>query len=202
MEHETKLKLRVAGGGAAVAVIGVGSLLLVGHLSQLQAYDLLKTLLPTTRFLCSAVMTATATVLALMVTMISLSYSTEPTLKDLHYRRIQRIALLDALAFIGAMLLLLFIMIPMEEQAVIPYGWYSVVYYGVVVSAAVLGGMVASVMIMLYTETKELIRVIGLEKVEESPLAEADGSEDDGSVDDGPDNDDPDDDDPEDDEET
>ncbi|MFB6352241.1 MAG: hypothetical protein ABEN55_23135 [Bradymonadaceae bacterium] len=178
MEHDTKLKLRVTAGGGAVAIIGIGSLLLVGHLSQMQAFDLLKTMLPTTRFLCSGIMTATATVLALMVTLISLSYSTEPSLRDLHYKRIQRIAMLDAIAFTGALLLLLFIMIPMEEAAVIPYAWYSFVYYGVVLVASTLGGMVVSVMMLLYTETKELIRVIGLEKRKESPLVDEEEVED------------------------
>jgi len=170
VKHETKYKLRIGIASAAVAVIGVGSAALVGKISQLQAFDLLKTILPTTRFFCSALMTGTSTILALMVTLVSLSRSSPAELSDEHYRRIQRLAMLDSMAFVGALLLLLFVMIPMEDAEVLPGGWYRVIYYTVMGVSAVLGGLVVSVVMMLYSETKQLIRIIGLDK--ESPLAE------------------------------
>ena len=173
MEHRTKFKLRVAAGGAAVALVGIGSVLIVGEISQLEAFELLKAMLPTTRFFCSAVLTSTATILALMVTLISLSSSTSTELKAEHYQRIRRIATLDAIAFAGGMLLLLFIMIPMEESEVLSYGWYRFIYYGVLAASALLGGLVVSVVIMLYSETKLLIRTIGLEH-QPSPLEKPD----------------------------
>ncbi len=181
MDHYTKYKLRVAAGGAATAVIGIGSVLIVGYISQLQALDLLRTMLPTTRFLCSAVMTGTASILALMVTLLSLSRTSETDFKALHYRRIRRIAFVDSLAFVGALLLLLFIMIPMEESEVIPLEWYRFVYYGVLAAAAILGGMVVSVVMMLYTETKQLIGALALD--ESPPLVhDDDESGDEGSA--------------------
>ena len=175
MEHETKFKLRIAAGGAAVGLVGIGSVVIVGEVSQLEAFELLKAMLPTTRFFCSAVLTSTATILALMVTLISLSSSTSTELKAEHYRRIQRIATLDSIAFAGGMLLLLFIMIPMEESEVLSYGWYRFIYYGVLGAAATLGGLVVSVVMMLYSETRQLIRVIGLDL--ESPLAKIEEEE-------------------------
>lgn len=175
MEHETKFKLRVAAGGTLVASVAVGAVFIIGEVSQLEAYDLLKTTLPTTRFFCSAVLTGTATILALMVTLVSLSSSAAVELKAQHYRRIQRIAMLDAIAFAGAMALLLFIMIPMEEAEVLPLGWYRIIYYVVLGAAAVLGALVVSVMMMLYSQTRQLIRAIGLEQ--SSPLVKEEDGE-------------------------
>jgi hypothetical protein len=94
-------------GGAIALVVTFGGAWAVGETSGAEARALLNGMLPTTRFLCSGVMTASATTLALMLTLLSLSANTSSKLKQDHYERVRQIALLDAIAFIAATCVLL-----------------------------------------------------------------------------------------------
>lgn len=58
-------------GGAFTALFAVGVMSLVGRVGDYQARRLLEATIPTIRFLSSSVMTASATVLALMLTMLA-----------------------------------------------------------------------------------------------------------------------------------
>lgn len=169
MRHRTKFRLRVVAGSLAVVSIGIGAVLVVGRVGTWEAFALLTAMIPTARFFCSAVMTGTATVLALMVTLVTLSTNATPDLKAAHYRRVQTIALVDSLAFTGALLLQFFLMIPLEEPDVLPIGWNRVMYYGILAWVALLAVLMVSVVMMLYSETKQIIRVVGLDG--SSPLS-------------------------------
>lgn len=147
-------------GGLVTALVMAGIVVFVGAAGGAQARHLLEATLPTTRFLCSSVMTAAATTLALMLTMLSVSASVDARLKEEHYRRIRQIALVDVVAFVGATVLLVTLVIPFGEDIEVPSAWYTGIYYVVTLLSALLGGVLVAVMIMLYTAVRDLIGVI------------------------------------------
>lgn len=135
-------------GGAIAAVVAALAAGTTGVASGAEARALLQTIVPTIRFLTSAVITASATIMALMLTILSLSSSAEARFEDQHYRRVQLIGTLSAVAIAGGVVLLLFISIPTDESEVLS-GWYEPIYYGIVVVSSVLGGMQVAVVLML-----------------------------------------------------
>lgn len=143
----TDLPKALVGGGiaAVVAALAVGT---TGVASGAEARSLLQTIVPTIRFLTTAVITASATIMALMLTILSLSHSAEPRFEDRHYRRVQLIGTLSAVAIGGGVVLLLFLSIPTGESEVLS-AWYEPIYYGIIVMSSALGGLQVAVVLML-----------------------------------------------------
>lgn len=137
----------LAGGGIAalVTALAVGT---TGFVSGAEARALLQTIVPTIRFLTTAIITASATIMALMLTILSLSHSADAEFEDQHFRRVQLIGTVSAFAIGGGVILLLFLSIPTDESEVLS-GWYQPIYYGIVVMSSGLGGMQVAVVLML-----------------------------------------------------
>lgn len=172
------LRVAVLGGalGAAVALAGG---YVVGTVSGLEAVALIETSLPTTRFLASSTMTASATILALMLTLLSLSHSTEYRMRDVHYRRVEHVALADTVAFVASTVFLLLLNIPIEETENVPTHLYDRIYYGMIVTASAVGGLLIAVVLMLYQTVRDVIETIRSDDpgllAEESEGADDDG---------------------------
>lgn len=147
-------------GGALGAGVALAGGYVVGTVSGLEAVVLIETSLPTTRFLASSTMTASATILALMLTLLSLSHSTEYRMRDVHYRRVKHVALADTVAFVASAVFLLLLNIPIEETENVPTRLYSNIYYGMVISASVVGGLLIAVVLMLYQTVRDVIETI------------------------------------------
>ena len=60
----------------------------MGNVGNAEARRLLEATIPTSRLFCSAILTVSATVLALMLTMVGLGRSADAGLSDAHYHRI------------------------------------------------------------------------------------------------------------------
>jgi len=160
--HQVRSDLRVAliGGGIAALVLTVVEFS-VGRTNSWEAKALLDAALPTIRFLCSSLMTAAATTLALMLTLLSLSAGTDREIKGAHFERIRLIAFVDVVAFIGATLLLSMLVVPFGEASDIPSRWYEGIYYTVTVSSSLLSGLVVAVMLLLYAAVRDMIDTVG-----------------------------------------
>lgn len=156
-------------GGVLAVFISLAGAWMVGRLHGAEGLLLLQAMLPTTRFLCSSVMTATATILALMLTLLGLSTSAASQIHPSHYKRVQQIALLDMIAFVGATLFLLALNIPVEESDSLTTDWYNYAYYSVLVYSSVLGGVLISIVLMLYAAIRDMISVVALQR-EDHPL--------------------------------
>lgn len=150
------MKWTVAGGAfAAVILFLVGSA--VGVVSQQEARHLLQGAIPTIRFLTSSVLAAGATILALMLTLISLTEATELDFKPSHFRRLELISLMNAVAIILSVMLLAFLSVPLEESDG-PLGEiYHVIYYLVMVGASLLGGIMVTIVLMLHNAVRGLV---------------------------------------------
>ena len=151
------------GCGAVVALVAAVLTFVVGRVGGLEAEALLEASLPTIRFLCSSVMTASATTLALLLTLLSLSASADQKLKPEFYRAIQTVALLAVIAFIGASVLLLTLAVPFGEEVEVPATWYVVLYYATTLMAALVVGVLVSVLLSLYQIVGDLISTFWLD---------------------------------------
>lgn len=173
---EVKVDLRKAilGGVIAALVSAVGSWA-VGNVHGSEGLVLLEAMLPTTRFLCSSVMTASATVLALMLTLLSLSTGSSNRFDASHYQRVRQIALIDAIAFVAATVFLLVLNIPLEESDNIATAWYSTAYYVVLGASSLLGGLLVAAILMLYDAVRDMIQVVGI-KGQDHPLVKAESA--------------------------
>ena len=154
-------------GGAVAAGLMATLLLVVGQVSAWQAEVLLSATLPTTRFLCSSVMTVSATILALMLTVIGISRGTDHPIQASFYRRIQQVALLDVITFVASTILLLGLVVPFGEDLEMPQGWYVTIYYVVTIGSALIGGLLVSVVLMLYGAVHDVVMLFWSD---ESPL--------------------------------
>lgn len=171
VDVEVDLRKAIVGGALATSVVLAGTFA-AGRISGAEGRILLQAMLPSVRFLCSATVTASSTILALMLTLLGLSYETTSQIKPAHYKRIKQIALVDAIAFVTAALLLLLIIVPLEETEAVPSGWYSTMYYIAIVMSSVLGGLIISVILMLYDAVTDIIDVVGI-GTEENPIVSA-----------------------------
>lgn len=164
------MTLAVTGGVLTSCVIMLGTLI-VGGVSGFEADVLLESMLDTARFLFSAVITASATILALMLTLLSVSFNTESRLKPGHYHRVNQIALFDTVAFVTAMVFLLFLVVPLTESGNAPATFYQIYYYAVLAGSAVQGGLVVTIVLMLYTTVRDMIVIFGFGD-EDHPLVD------------------------------
>jgi|GEM_PF-1417774 len=162
-------------GGALAAAVSVAGAWAVGRVSGAEGLVLLEAMLPTTRFLCSAVMTASATMLALMLTLIGLSANSSSRFHPSHYERIRQIALVDAIAFVAGTVFLLVLNIPLEESDKFSATWYSTAYYVVLIGSSLLGGLLITAVLMLYDTVRDIIQIFGL-KDDDHPLLQTESS--------------------------
>lgn len=147
-------------GGVLATLVAFGGGHAVGSISGFEAVRLLEASLPTARFLASGVMAVAATILALMLTLLSLSYGTDFRLRTVHYRRIKMIALVDTVGFVVSTVFLLLLIIPLEQTENIDVGWYGEIYYAVLGISAVMGGLLITVVLMLYHTVRDVIDTI------------------------------------------
>lgn len=158
--HSAPTGLLTAAVGAAIAIaVMVTGMVLVGQVSGVEARVMLEAMLPTTRFLCSAVMAASATILALMLTMVSIGATVDVQLKDTYYLRIRQIALIATGTFIAATALLCFHSVPFSESDSASGDVYRWMYYILLGSSAALGGTLVAVALMLYFAVRDVVRL-------------------------------------------
>ncbi len=145
-------------GGIASAVIVFVGMVVVGTASAFEARRLLDAVLPTVRFAASAYIAGGATILALMLTLVTFSISHDMEFRESHYRRIREIARLTTAVIVVSVMLLMFLSFPLGE-ADVNRGWYLWVYYAVLLGGAGTGGLFISVILMLFYAVRGLIGV-------------------------------------------
>lgn len=133
---------------------------LTGQISDYEARVLIENAMPSVRFLTSAVMTVTATILALMLTLISFSHSVDSEITGTFYQRIKLASLVTTGTFIFATALLVLCSVPISQSDSVPASWYDIIYYTLITFAALLAGVLVSVAIMLYYTIRNLISLV------------------------------------------
>lgn len=149
------------GGILAALFTGIGAYVL-GNVSGYEAKILIKASLPGTNTLFNTVALASATILALLLTLLSVSSSAENKLKDVHYKQVMRIARLDTYVFVVSIIAFQLFNIPITEAENVPSSWYANIYYSSLGISALLSGALITVVIMLYNAVVNIIKIVGL----------------------------------------
>ncbi len=148
------------GGVVAGGVALVGQMLVGSVYNGVEAHDLLQALIPSAHSLGGAVVQASATILALMLTLLGLSRKEIEDLEPGFFHRISQIALLSSIALASAILLLLFLSIPLQQSKTLPVNWFQTIYYALIVIMAGIAGLVVAIVIMLYNAIQSIIRAV------------------------------------------
>jgi|TARA_R110002012_G_scaffold212146_1_gene383143 membrane-associated HD superfamily phosphohydrolase len=165
------------GGIIATVFIGFGAYAL-GNISGYEAKSLIQSSLPGMNTLCNTIVLASATILTLLLTLLSISSSTKSKLTEDHYKHVLLIAKIDTVVFVAAMIVFQLMNIPVTEADNVPNSWYSIIYYISLALSAILSGGLVSVVLMLYNTVVSIIRIVGLGEIDH-PLVYKDKNEDD-----------------------
>lgn len=162
-------------GGSAITLIGLTVAILIGEINTYEAKHFMHEQQNNINMLCNTIILSSATILALLFTVLGLSTGTEITLKKAFYSRIKQVALFDTLCFVITMCVFLSLNFPVEKAGDIPTIYYQVIYYVTAVSASLIGGMIVSVILLLYYTINDLIHILGFGS--EHPMADVERKE-------------------------
>lgn len=147
-------------GGLLTGTIAVGAQLVVGLVySDTQALQLLDSLIEAARSLTMGIVTASATILALMLTILSISSTADHQLQSSFYRRVRNIARFNTIALVASTLMLLLFNFPIEEGQSLPPNWFRIVYYGLVAALAGITGLFVGTVLMLFETVEGIINI-------------------------------------------
>jgi heme A synthase len=129
--------------------------------------------MPRVRSFCGTVTILLGNVLALMLTLLSMSRGADVELKWAHYQRVKQIAFIDAVTLIAAVLIYLVLNFPLADADAAQQAgytrWYAGVYYVVLALVSLLGGALISVVLMLYNTVRDIIQALGPDR-DENPF--------------------------------
>lgn len=155
------------------ALVALAGQWFVGQVySGTEARNLVDALVPAARSVDSSVVAASGTILALMLTMLSLTSQASTTFDRVFYRRIRLIGFLSTLALSAGILLLLFLSIPVQESKDVPGSWFSAVYYVLMAVTAGLAGLLVAIVLMLFNAMTSLIQLLSPTKPSETAPTE------------------------------
>jgi hypothetical protein len=154
-------KKAIMGGILSLGIIVTGTLLL-GKLSGYEAKTLIQHSLSGMHTLCNTVALASATILALLLTLLGISSGSKSKLKKQHYIDVLQIAKLDTAVFIASVTAFLIFNLPITESENVPENWFKFVYYISLSISSILSSSLIVVVIMLYNTIVNIITIIGL----------------------------------------
>jgi hypothetical protein len=161
METSRYTKRAILGGTIALLVLMLGSIL-IGKLSGYEAKVLIKSSLDGMNTLCNTIALASATILALLLTLLGLSSGTKSQLNKDHYHHVLQIAKLDTAVFIAAIVTFLIFNLPITESDNVPPNWFNTLYYLSLGVSSILSATLIVVVLMLYNTVVDIIKIVGL----------------------------------------
>ena len=153
------LKRAAFGGSISFIVILAGGWL-AGFASGSEAFDLFQTTLPSTRSFAGTLSLALGNILALMLTLLSLSASMDIDIKWVHYQRVRQIAWIVTVTLIVTILVYLLLNIPIRESDKQLMQWYTAIYYATLTFSALLGGAFITIVLLLYNTIRDMIGML------------------------------------------
>ncbi len=151
-------------GGLAVLVIGVSAIYLFGEVKVYHAKELIEAAKPHINTLCNTIILASATILALLFTVLGLTRSAGVKFKSAFYDRIRQIAVFDTCVFIITMIFFLLFNFPVPREESMPEVWFKSIYYATAISSTVVGSMMVMVILLLSQTIIDLIKILGSEE--------------------------------------
>ena len=149
-------------GFTAVLLVGVGARALNGAIPSSDALvELYSSIQNNARHLGSAVATSSATIMALMLTMIGLVHRVRDELDERIYPTVALIALASASTLVASTLLLLAITLPVEDFTNVPGNWRRILYEVVFATTVLVSAKIIAVVLMLLSTVLMLVRDVG-----------------------------------------
>lgn len=167
----TIVKRAIIGGLVSTIFMGAGTIIF-GEVSGYEAKILLQSSLSGINMICNTVILGASTILALMLTLLSLSRAAESSLTKTHYKNVLLIAKFDTILIIVAVISFLLLNLPITETNDVSSSWYKIIYYVSLALASILGGGFIAVVTMLYGTIANVILIVGL-GVTDHPLVES-----------------------------
>jgi hypothetical protein len=155
--HFVDARWALVGGGVSALTLFL-IVLAVGRLSSLEGRRLLESSVPNVQLVASTVIVAGTTVLALMLALLGITYSTKWEFRETHYQRVKQIAFLTTVSIIGGVGLLLLTGFPLEEAEALT-SYYNVMYGLVTGGASLLGGILIAAVLMLDKTIRGIIAI-------------------------------------------
>lgn len=162
-------------GGILTAVFSGTVVYLLGNLSGFEALQLIETTIPRISTLFNTIILASATILALILTLLGISSGSKSKLKKYHYKQVLSLARFSSFVFIVTLVVFQFLNIPFNEAENIPSSWYSNIYWIILFISSLMSGMMVAVILMLYKIIHNIILIVGLGQ--DHPLIENDNDE-------------------------
>ncbi|WP_271077507.1 hypothetical protein [Aurantiacibacter sp. MUD61] len=145
----------------AICLIGLGARWAIGDVySGAEATQLIEALSRAGLYLGSAITTASATTLALMLTLIGMIRKIDRDFDDNTYRSIDMVAKLATASMMISLIVLLAFTLPVGEFEEMPQNWYVRMYDGLFTACVLMVGLIASTVIVLYRTVRGVITVV------------------------------------------
>jgi len=161
-------KTAILGGIIGGVVIFVGTILL-GEISSYEAKVLIEKSISGLNTLCNTVVLASATILALMLTLLGVGLRSNLKFNKIYYQHILHVAKLDTIVIISGLVFFLIFNLPVAESENLPANWHKILYYTAIALSGILSGTFIVVVIMLYNTIKNIILIEGI-GVQDHPL--------------------------------
>lgn len=165
-------KRAILGGVISLFIILLGTVLL-GKLSGYEAKVLITKSLSGINTLCNTIALASATILALLLTVLSISSNSKSKLKKDHYLQVLQMAKLDTIVFIASVISFLLLNLPITESESVPNNWFNFIYYISLALSSILTSGLIVVVLMLYNTIVNIIKIVGL-GMDDHPLVNVD----------------------------
>ena len=144
-----------------VALAGAGARVAIGTVQPgSEVLQLIQRLTDAGLFIGSAIATASATTLALMLTLIGMMRRVEHEFDVDAYQDVARIARTASLAMFVSLILLLLLAFPVGEFERFPPGWYPILYEILFVTTVGSVGLMAATVALLYQTVRRVIATI------------------------------------------
>ncbi|QZH75649.1 MAG: hypothetical protein JY451_03300 [Erythrobacter sp.] len=125
--------------------------------SSAEATQLIEALSRAGLYLGSAIVTASVTTLALMLTLIGMLRKMDEDFDDETYRSVDLIARLATAALMVGLFVLLAYTLPVGEFEKLPPDWYPYLYDGLFAATVVMVGLIAATVTVLYRTLRRVI---------------------------------------------
>ena len=137
--------------GGAIAIAGsvIQPWLVSIIYAETDVLEILKGLYDSSLYFGSSMATATATLLGLMLTLLSLASSSSVNFDDRLYDRVKLISLLAVVGFLTSLFQLAVLSLPLGEFSSVPGYWFKVLYYLINTINFVIIGIVTSLTLFL-----------------------------------------------------
>lgn len=158
MTNEKTIPWIAAGVIAALGLVarhGIGSVY-----SEAEATALIQTLTQTGLYLGSAIATASATTLALMLTLLGLTKRSDNDFDEDVYKTIGQVAAFATASLIGAVLLLIVLVMPIGEFENMPTAWYPIMYNVLFSMTVGVSALLVATIVHLFLTIRRVIAAI------------------------------------------